>query len=484
MPVDSIEFATRAPCKIKSILRPGPLLVSWVANSRLGKPTRRSVPVADRPSYFFSSPRARPVRLNLWFFGFALAVWAPASSLWAHGAPPTVLGVVTADSQGPTLLRLSAGLAVRDPIQTKKFKYVCSPRWVAPKSPLVTRTGQSSAWLTAEDGVFRVDAVGKVSRVAVQGIDPLTIRALGAAGSEALALVVSKGAAKVVALSRPPVAGSAPSVWTGSGEWYGARNSADAMWIVQSAGAVVRLVGVRADGQATQEDVAADTSTATASLAWVSPTADKLYLSLIGKALQRIYEVDRSAPYTGPRAAKLLLQDFPFVAGPVALGNRAVAVQVGVLVDIAPTVAATLDDSRWYTCVDGVTLADGTAAAFACSRGELHTLDATGKPAGLAFALHQLTPPDYTGFDDISRFACWAEWSDLARDAGLDPGAEPSGTVAPPDGGSCTAVQSGSTAAPTHPLGGLGSLCAAVFLVWACRRRSADSASSCATPIR
>ncbi|MSQ83466.1 MAG: hypothetical protein EXR77_11360 [Myxococcales bacterium] len=413
----------------------------------------------------------RPVGQSFWLLALTLAVWAPSSTLWAHGTPPTVLGVVTADSQGPTLLRLSAGLAVRDPIQPKKFKYVCSPRWVAPKSPLVTRTGQSSAWLTAEEGVFRVDAAGKVNRAAVQGLDPLTIRALGAAGSEALALVVSKGAAKVVALSRPPVAGSAPSVWTGSGEWHGARNSADAMWIVQSAGAVVRLVGVRADGQATQEDVAADTSTATASLAWVSPTADKLYLSLIGKALQRIYEVDRSAPYTGPRAAKLLLQDFPFVAGPVALGNRAVAVQVGVLVDIAPIVTVTLDDSRWYTCVDGVTLADGTAAAFACARGELHALNASGKPAGQAFALHQLTPPDYTGFDDISRFACWAEWGDLARDAGLDPGAEPPGTVAPADGGSCTVAGLGSPASAESRLGGYAALLAAALLAWVGSRR-------------
>ncbi len=370
--------------------------------------------------------------------GAALLATVPREAA-AHGQLPAVLGLVAADAQGPTIARLTAGFAVRDAKDAKKYQYVCSPRWVSPRSPQIAAVASGSAWIAGEEGFYRLDANGKVTRVAVAGVDPLTVRAIGAAGSDALALTVVKGAAKVHALARPAVQGAAPVLWTGTGEWYGARNSADAMWIAQSGGATVRIVGVRGDGAHSDEQVAIDSATATASVVWATPTADKVYLSLVGKATQRIVEVDRSAPASGPRAAKLLLQEYPFVAGPVPVAGKALAVVTGVLMDLSTNPAGQVDDSRWYTCIDGARRADGSVFVAACAKSELYAIDAAGKPGPLAFALYQLTPPDYSGLDDLNKTGCWAEWSDFARDSGIDAGPEPAGAAAHADHGGCSA---------------------------------------------
>lgn len=396
-------------------------------------------------------------------------VCAPNPAI-AHGQLPAVLGVTTADGKGPVLVRLTAGLAVRDPAQAKQYQFVCSARWIAPRSPLLTGMPEGQGYIASEDGFYRVDVAGKVTKLAVAGVDPLAVRAIGSAAGEPLALVVSKGAARAHAIGRPAVGGASPTVWTGSGEWYGARSSADAMWIAQSGGAVVRVVGVRGDGTHSDELVAVDSSTATASVAWVAPNAQKLYLSLIGKATQRIVEVDRSAPASGPRSAKVLFQDYPFVAGPVPVAGKSLAVVTGVLVDVATHPPGQVDDSRWYTCLDSALRADGGVSAFACSKGAVYAIDAAGKPAALVFALDHLTAPDYAGLDDIGRYACWAEWSDFARDSGLDPGPEPAGVVPPVGTDGCTAGRSGpDRCAALWPCAGL----AVAALVSLRRRRTA-----------
>lgn len=394
-------------------------------------------------------------------FAAAAPQWA-----WAHGQLPAVLGVTAADAQGPTVVRLTAGVAVRDPKTPTKYQYVCSPRWTSPRSPQLTAVQGGTVWIAGADGFYRLESTGKVVKVAVAGVDPQSVRAIGASGDDPLALTVVKGAAKVHAIARPAVQGAAPVVWTGSGEWYGARNSADAMWIAQSGGATVRIVGVRGTGQHSDEQVAVDSATATASVAWATPSADKLYLSLIGKATQRIFQVDRSAAATGPRPAKLLLQDYPFVAGPVPVASKALAVVTGVLMDLAVDPPGQVDDGRWYTCIDGARRTDGSVATFACAKSELYGIADNGAPAALAFALYQLTPPDYTGLDDISRSACWAEWGDFARDAGLEPGPEPAGVSPPADGGGCEATGARGTRAAR----GLAVAGFAILVLWLRRR--------------
>ena len=57
----SLRFKPKGLCKIKSILHSGPMLAWWVANSRLCKPTRRSVPISDRSSNSCSGPKLAAV---------------------------------------------------------------------------------------------------------------------------------------------------------------------------------------------------------------------------------------------------------------------------------------------------------------------------------------------------------------------------------------------------------------------------------------
>lgn len=361
--------------------------------------------------------------------GWVAALAVPQLA-YGHGAAPAVLGVVRADAAGPQLLQLSKGLAIGG---AAGWRYLCSARWVAPLSPSVVAADASTAWIAGEDGFFTLSSDGKIARRKVTGVDPLAVRGLGRAGGRALALVVSKGAGKVLALPEKGD-GVAQPVWSETGEWAPGPSSAAAFWIVGD-GQQARLRSLSAAGLATAEDLAIEATAASLSLPFVAADGQKLAVSRIFQAKQQLFAVARNSPAKGqPLAAELLLEDYPFVAGPVALGAQWLAVKGGALVTLKGGVASEVDKARFYSCLATVA---GTDMAYACARSQLFGVDASGAVGGQSFALQDLKPPDYAGFGDIDRYACFAEWADLANESGIAAGPEPAAPLvsAPPAAG-------------------------------------------------
>lgn len=115
----------------------------------------------------------------------------------AHGPPPAVVGVGAADAEGPFLLPLTEGVAVRD---GAGWRFVCPARWgSSPESPYVIQ-GAEGAWLPGLDDLYQLDAAG---RAAPAGVPEL-------AASEILDYAADDAGA--VVLRRPEAGGS--EVWS------------------------------------------------------------------------------------------------------------------------------------------------------------------------------------------------------------------------------------------------------------------------------
>ena len=335
---------------------------------------------------------------------WALVGWL--ATAWAHGPPAAVVGVAAVDAAGPVHVRLTEGLAVRDP---DGWRYVCPTRWGG--SPLSPYAGGAEArsWLPGADDLVYLDGADRWS---VAGEPDLAITGFLALDGP-FGLYVDGAGRRVWDLAQATVVFDSADAWSGLA-WDGA---------------AVHLIRAE-DGQ-----LWTATWTGGGDLGPSVPLAPALGVSpLVRWSGVARYAIDRAADGHRLRdgvTGALLATAVARVDGPVAVDGAEFLALDGLISRLDPAGPVRTGEARGVTCLDATP--DG---AWACAGG-LYALGADGLLAEAPlFALDALLPPDLSGLDGDGRAACWIDWQTWSTDVGEDAGPLP-GSPAPASGG-CT----------------------------------------------
>ncbi|MSP93496.1 MAG: hypothetical protein EXR79_17175 [Myxococcales bacterium] len=377
----------------------------------------------------------------------AIACLASPRHAMAHGAAPGVIGIAARKGAELRMLRLTEGLAVRT--AAGGWSYVCAPSWGAPPAPLATSATGEATWLAAKGGMVQVAADGSVARVVSPELDAANVRALVAVGGQAFAVrqdpakdAAGKTGTSLWRLS----AQGAVQVWSSDDAWLAAAADTDgaAVLLASTVGGVVRLARVPIAKPTEAQvatlavvQVAGPAVDLTGLVASLHVTGGKRYVNLFDVTRHMVGRVDGD-PWAGGSGATWtkIASDYPLLYGPVDVGGL-VVVSSTMLRRITATGLQTIDDNRWYTCLDE---ADGRS--HVCARTQLFELGANGSVGSVRFALADLKPPSLARLDAATRNTCWIEWETFALQAGFDPGVPADGLPAPKvaDDGGCVAT--------------------------------------------
>lgn len=361
-------------------------------------------------------------RLPLWILASGVA---GGSGALAHGPAPAVIGVAAGGAEGPRVLQLSAGLAVRDDLG---WRYLCGSAWGGPEAPPAVSGDGETTWIAAEHGLRTL--TGGVVADAGGAVDAATAVALASSGGAAWALARRDGESWLWRLGGDaPLWHDPDPTWTGfvahGGGFAVARVGADGLHVL-----TLSAVGV-AQGESVFADVGSE---ATATL---RSAAGALFVLLRDGVAQDLRRVD------GDALVAVANSDGP-VLGPVTAGDGAVLVIGGALLRLEVDVAALLDATHTYTC-----LAEAGGQAFACAQRDLYVVGDDGVMGPVA-SVGDVLPPAWASLAPSTSGECEAEWSDFASEAALPrvlPASDVASDAAGPGPGSGAAA-SGDSAAP------------------------------------
>lgn len=386
------------------------------------------------------SPTAHGARPARWG-ALACAATLVTSPALAHGPAPAIIGVAAAGAEGPRVLRLSVGMALRAP---DGWRFLCSAAWGGPTAPLASSGDGETTWI-ATSGRVRELSAGVVGGDG--GPDGSSVLAMAATGGATFALARTDGGAALWRLGAP-----AP-VWEGQGAWTGLSAEGGRLAMARTADDGLHVLTLSASGGEEGEAVFPGVSPgATPSL---RAAGGALYVLLREGAAQDLSRVDGDALVPVVVGSDVVL-------GPVSAPGGAVVVVGGVLGALAGDAVEPRDASRAWTC-----LAEGAGGSWACAQRDLFEVGAAGV-AGPVASIGELLPPDWSTVPSAAVADCGAEWTDLVVDAALelaqdaedavggaggaedaaDGGAAPGGPVgdAPPGASGCAA--SGGQAPP------------------------------------
>jgi hypothetical protein len=404
----------------------------------------------------------------------------PPPTARAHGEPPEALSVVATDADGPNLVRLNEGLALRT---GDAWRYLCPALWSEDAVVPALSIPDGPAVIGAGSGLLLVSPDGAVTRhpdAAATG----RVLALAASAGGLFALRQTGDLYQVLRVDADRV----DVVFGGIEPWDDLAASDDSLQLVRLEGNQLRELRLSLSGETLAElDAVAPAATVAvlARLAGGVPYALVLTSSLAGE-IGRI-EGDGWRSFVSGRV----------LAGPVqtASGSWFVAAE-GQLARFDGERSAPLGDTSSVTC-----LRTHVGLDYACSDRGLRALARAGLAASL-FALEELRPPALERVPEAQRDACTLQWQryeiDL-RAAGLRPSAQDAGMAeGVPDasgesdaaqpradagdrashrGGGCAIAAESTSAATVFPLAAL-----ALWLGFGRRSRSTRARRTRASP--
>jgi MYXO-CTERM domain-containing protein len=355
----------------------------------------------------------------------AAAFVALVSTRAAHAhLAPAVLGVIAEENGAPVAVRLAHGLATLD--EESRWRFVCPRTWEGPDAPLALGISERRIVVVGATNTWELASSGIAERRLAPGVDTLTAKKLVNAGGSVFVLASLQGAAIVV---RFDPGGSQP-VLESSTSIDSIAAAEDRLILVGPAATGATLTEVTLEGGAIHSAVTR------------APEAIGATISLerAGGELYGVFAKSNSwtlARFDGAAATVIATSTTPIV-GPVESGGEKFVVINSKLARVTSSTVTITDESRTYTCATG---------AYACARTQLYAIEADGSAERLVFDMTSVKGPRLAHFDEDARVACTIEWSDFAREAGLDP-AIPDHPMdpkpEPKSGCSCSSTQPGA----------------------------------------
>jgi MYXO-CTERM domain-containing protein len=318
----------------------------------------------------------------------------------AHLAP-SVLGVVAEENGEPTAVRLAHGLAELD--AQGRWRFVCPHTWEGPDAPLALAYTERRIIVIAATNAWELDESGGANVRPTPGVTALNIRKLARGGDAVFALASASQSSIVVrfddAAARP--------VLMASRTIDSIVANAQSFEIAYATNTGVMIESYAHDGTAgaTSEAISTDAIGSTIAL---ERSGDTLYAVFAKADTWTLARID------GALATTIATSTTPIV-GPVRAGDRDYVIANGKLEHVEANGLVLDDESRGYTCADS-----GPINAYVCARTELYRLGAGGA-LELVFDMASVKGPRLAHFDEGSQIACTIEWTDFAREAGLDP---------------------------------------------------------------
>ena len=337
--------------------------------------------------------------VDRWALCSLVGMLALAGHVSAHGLPPAAVAVVAQDAQGPRIVRLTAGLALRE--SDGDYRFVCPNAWgdvdslpayALPDEPAVVLSS-SGLWLLQDDGsVTRhpdARADGYAFDLAAQGDKLFVLRTHDRTGSE----IIEVSATQV------------KSLWRDAALWTSLSAGSDFL-------AVARLTqdDRLAQKRLTPRGEVLSSNEGQAPAGTVNVLArgvgNELFLTLAFNGGRHLGRLDDSGwkPVQSANAA---------IAGPVQLEEGGVYLALdGSLARLDSSALAPLEaaSSTPLSCLGCY----GTQC-YACTRDGLKALEASGLGA-TTFELSKLVRPRVEGMSDEDAARCELQWEHFRFD--------------------------------------------------------------------
>ncbi len=347
----------------------------------------------------------------------------PATT-WAHGPQPAAVKVLATDKQGPVLIQLSDGLALR---RQGSWRYVCQALWDGPLSPQVVALDENRIFIVGTLGLYRLGAQGHILGPEQPDLSALQVQELAVAGTRVVALW-NDG---VNAHLTDATTSAGVALWQGVGDWTGLAADASSVDLasVDLQGNLLWSHLSLTQGLAATSTVPLQQPGATVRL---RREAGSLYGLVYSGEFALLGTLNLAAEPTpgqdsGILAWHLLAKTYRPLDGPLQLGDQLLVAENGILRRVQDGGLQTVDDTRWYSC-----LGRSDAGPYFCALTEITGLGAQGQAQKSWFTLAMLDPPLTDGLSGDRAFNCTASWQNFAFDGGLNPaGANPIKSEAP-----------------------------------------------------
>lgn len=351
------------------------------------------------------------------FFGAAVAaaivMWAPLAE--GHGPPAFVSGIVAENGNGPLVVSLSEGFAIR---VDSEWRFVCPASFGHELSPPALSADGAHTYVSGEDDLFELDSSGTIHRLGRPELSRATVLSLATVGG---GLFATRLAGDHTELWRVDDSSHAP-LWQGMGVYTALTADSTGLWMVHQAGGSAVAVHVEPGG--TQTDALTFELDEASSVSTVLFASDALYVNVVtpslGSELLRVAARDGG---TDGGADVVTRSDAP-MSGPVSDGAGAAWITAGNTLFHVSRGALKLVFSQGERFVS---VGSYEPTRYASLQVRLVELVDTGVGRDL-FRLGSVHEPLLTGLNVDVRDACWVQWlvfrGDLARvDIFVDAGA-------------------------------------------------------------
>jgi hypothetical protein len=344
-------------------------------------------------------PRQSHTRTCLGLLAVTLGLGLARERAGAHGLPPAAVAIVAQDEQGPRIVRLTAGLALRQ--ADGAYRYVCPALWgdadslpayALPDQPAVVLSS-TGLWLLQSDGnaTRHPDALaeGYALDLAAQGGKLFVLRSVERTGSE----IIQVSATQVT------------RIWRDAQLWTSLTAGADFLAVARlTEGDRLAQRKLTPDGRGLSDAEAAAPAGTVNVLARAA--GSKLYLVLAYNGGRQLGKLDDGGwnPLHSANAA---------IAGPVQLEGAGTYVALdGSLSQLEGGALVPFEAARdaAVSCLDCY-----ERHCYACTREGVQALT----PAGLAaptFDLSKLVSPAVAGVSDEIAAQCELQWQHLRFD--------------------------------------------------------------------
>jgi hypothetical protein len=318
---------------------------------------------------------------------------------FGHGPPASATGLAAQD-EGPSVVRLTEGLATRG---LDGWRYLCPAVWGGtPDAPMMAPVDAGS-WLPGAFDLYWLEPDGSLTGSGVSELASAEVMGLAATESHAVALRMTGAQRELWTLGPEPEA-----LWVSAKHWTGVglTSTHALLTAIEDESLVLASVDL-ADGSVVEE-VVEDDARYTPD---VRIAGDVLFVARRSVGFH-------SLAWVTDDGATTVAESDSEILGPIAHAGAVVAVVDGQLhrwedSTLAPWGAQDL------SCIASV-----GGDLYGCLFPDLHLLDETGQVGELAFELAALQPPNFEELDPAIEGACTSEWLRMAADLGIDPGLE------------------------------------------------------------
>lgn len=324
---------------------------------------------------------------------------SPSISM-AHGPGAAALQLIDEDGQGPSVVALTSGLAIRT--ESGSWRFLCESLWGEVETPLLGASAEGPVWIIGADQAYLLQA-GEVSESGITELNSTFTSNLSAADSHVFALTGDGAVSVLWRLNDDATA--TPVFEDQETSWTSLVSVGDVAWLARPDESGMLMARVDSNGNVLAEGVATiDLGGGTGIL---RGTPDSAWLLTVGGTDFALYQIHDDFSF------QLVAEDTKPILGPVTVGGRTLIGTRGELVDVTgmePTTIATEENMaclRWRGEI-----------AYACVLPDLVYADSEGFGETL-FNTARLLGPVLENLDEETAETCWNDWLHFAFEGSI-----------------------------------------------------------------